>query len=259
MRVISPKFFAGVLMFGVLLCASSTANADALAITGFSFTNFQATPSAGTAQLTFTSAMARADAGILNGAQVQNISNSFPIAQASAAVPGVTASATANATTHSLSADTSAFIGGCTCNAGSAGITALNGTLILSGVEGPVDVTLSAFRTLLWQVQTDAFGRYAESGFFFDLFVNGNPIFSFQVEALHPITGPNLSSMLQGSDQISRIIRLQGNSTNTISARLTATSLVINEVPEPTTIVLLLSGLGFMGGVLKKRRKRVDQ
>lgn len=259
MRVKSPKFFAGLLMFGLLLCASSTAHADALAITGFTFTNFQFTPSAGTAQLTFTSAMARADAGILNGVQDQNISNTLPIAQASAAVPGVTASATANATTHSLSADTSAFIGGCTCNAGSAGIAILNGTLILSGVEGPVDVNISALRTLLWQVQTDEFGRYAESGFFFDLFVNGNPVFSLQVEALRPVTGPNQSSMSQGSEQISRIIRLQGNSTNTISARLTATSLVINEVPEPASVVLLVSGLGFMAGVLKKRRKRTEQ
>lgn len=259
MRVKSPKVFAGVLMFGLLLCASSTANADALAITGFSFTNFQFTPSAGTAQLTFTAAMARADAGILNGVQDQNISNTFPIAQASAVVPGVTAAATANAATHSLSAETTAFIGGCTCNAGSFGQAILTGTLVLSGAEGPVDVNISALRTLLWQVQTDEFGRYAESGFFFDLFVNGTPVFSLQVEALRPVLGPNQSSMQQAAEQISRTIRLQGGSTNTISARLSTTSLVINEVPEPASVVLLVSGLGFMAGVLKKRRKRVDQ
>lgn len=259
MRVKSPKVFAGVLILGLLFCASSTAYADALSITSFTFTNFQFTPSAGTAQLTFTSAMARADAGILNGAQNQNISNSFPIAQASAAVTGVTAAATANAATHSLTADTTAFIGGCTCNAGSFGQGILTGTLVLSGAEGPVDVSISALRTLLWQVQTDEFGRYAESGFFFDMFVNGTPVFSLQVEALHPVLGPNQSSMLQAAQQISRTITLQGGSTNTISARLSATSLVINEVPEPATVVLLLSGLGVMGGVLKKRRKQVDQ
>lgn len=256
MRVKLPSVFAGVLMFGLLLCASSTANADALAITGFSFTNFQFTPSAGTAQLTFTSAMARADAGILNGVQDQNISNSFPVAQASAAVNGVTASATANALTNSVSANTSAFIGGCTCNAGSFGQAILTGTLVLSGVEGPVDVNISALRTLLWQVQTDAFGRYAESGLFFDLFVNGTPVFSFQVEALHPLLGPNQSSMSQAAEQISRTIRLQGGSTNTISARLSATSLVINEVPEPASIVLLISGLGALTSILKKTRNQ---
>jgi hypothetical protein len=35
---------------------------------------------------------------------------------------------------------------------------------------------------------------------------------------------------------------------------------VINsEVPEPATIVMLVSGLGVMTGVLKKRRKKVAE
>lgn len=84
-------------------------------------------------------------------------------------------------------------------------------------------------------------------------------MFSLQVDALHPLLGPNLSSAQQlVVQQISRSITLQGNSTNTIGVRIGATSLVINEVPEPATVVLLISGLGVMGGVLKKRRKRAD-
>jgi hypothetical protein len=123
-----------------------------------------------------------------------------------------------------------------------------------------VNVNISALQTLLVQVNTDAFGQYAESGLFFDLFVNGTPVFSLQVDALHPVTGPNLSAMVQGSSQLSRSIVLQGGSTNAIVVRLSSTSLVINnEVPEPATIVMLFSGLGFMTGVLKKRRRRVDQ
>ncbi|HVF24009.1 MAG TPA: PEP-CTERM sorting domain-containing protein, partial [Pyrinomonadaceae bacterium] len=76
-------------------------------------------------------------------------------------------------------------------------------------------------------------------------------------EALHPLTGPNMGpSSVQGSSQISRVISLQGNSTNTILVRLSSTSLAINnEVPEPATIVMLVSGLGFMTGVLKKKPK----
>jgi hypothetical protein len=255
MRLKSPKVFAGVLMFGLLLCASSTAYADAFSLTSFSFNNIQFTPSAGTAQFTVTSVSARADAGINGGIQISNSSSSFPIAQASAVVNGMTAAATTNAATVSVGADTTAFLGGCTCSAGSFGQGLLNGTLVLSGAEGPVNVSISALRTIIWQVQTDAFGRYAESGTFMDVFVNGSPVFSLQVEALFPRTGPNQFSASQFSSVISRNITLQGGSTNSIFVRLSATSLVINEVPEPASIVLLVSGLGALTGVLQKRRK----
>lgn len=259
MRVKSLKGFVPVLLFGLLLGASSTAYADALSVTSFGFSNLQFTASAGTAQFTVSAASARADAGILGGTQISNTSNSFPIAQTSAAVNGISASAIANATTNSVSGTSTAFLGGCTCQGGSFAFATLTGTLVLSGAQGPVDVNISALRTLLWQVQTDAFGRYAESGLFMDVLVNGSIVFSLQVEALHPLLGPNQSSMLQASEQISRNITLQGGSENSIFVRLSATSLVINEVPEPASVILLVSGLGAMAGVLKKRRKRADQ
>lgn len=260
MRRKSLKVFAGVLMLGLLLGASSTAYADAFSLTSFSFSNLQFTASAGTAQFTLTGATARADVGFIGGPQISNTSNSFPIAQANAAVNGVTAAATANAATRSVSADTTASLTGCDCAAGSFGDATLSGTLVLSGADGPVDVNISALQTLLWHVQTDAFGQNAESGFFFDMFVNGARLFIFTVEALRPIDGPNQSSMVQVSNQLSRSITLQGGSTNTIFVRLSATSLAINnEVPEPATIVMLVSGLGVMTGVLKKRRKKTDE
>lgn len=256
MRVKSLKLFMGVLMLGLLLGASSTAYADAFAITSFSFSNLQFTASAGTAQFTVTAVTARADASNLPLTQTV-VSNSFPIAQASAAVNGATASATADATTRSLSANTTVSIGGCSCSAGSLGLATLTGTLVLSGAEGTVNVNISALETFLWQVQNDAFGQYAESGLNFDLFVNGNPVFSFQVDALHPV-GPNQFGMAQGSSQISRTINLQGGTENTIFIRLSTTSLGINEVPEPASVVLLISGFGLMTGLLKKRRKARD-
>lgn len=254
MRVKSFTIFVRVLVFGLLLGASSTAYADAVSITSFSFSNLQFTAATGTAQFTVTGTTARADAGINGGTQISNTSNDFPIAQASAAVNGVTATATANAVTRSVSADTTASTGNCNCAVGSFGQGTLTGTLVLSGVEGPVDVNISALQTLLWHVQTDEFGKYAESGLFFDMFVNGVPVFSLQVEALHPIIGPNGNSMVQAAQQISRSITLQGGTENSIVVRLSSTSLGINEVPEPATVVLLVSGLGFMAGVLKKRR-----
>jgi hypothetical protein len=252
MRVKSLKVFVRVVLSGLLLGAASTAYADAVSITSFSFTNLQFTPSAGTAQFTVTAAMARADAGNLLVTQ-SNISNDFPIAQASAAANGVTAAATADAATHSLFGDTTVNIGGCSCAAGSLALATLTGTLVLNGAEGPVEVNISALRTLLWQVQNDAFGQYAESGLNFDLFVNGAPVFSLQVDALHPVF-PNQFGMVQGSEQILRSITLQGGSNNSIFVRLSTTSLGINEVPEPASIVLLVSGLGFMNGVVKRRR-----
>lgn len=255
MRVKSLKVFIGVLMFGLLLGASSTAHADAISVTSFSFTNLQFTPSAGTAQFTVTDVSARADAG--NLPLTQSItSTTFPIAQANAAVPGATAAATANATTHSLSADTTVSIGGCSCAAGSFGQAILMGTLVLGGATGNVDVNISALQSFLWLVQNDQFGQYAESGLNFDFFVNGAPVFSLQVDALHPVF-QNGFGTVSGSGQISRTITLLGGSTNTIVARLSTTSLGINaEVPEPASVLLLVSGLGFMTGVLKKRRNR---
>ncbi|HEY0728434.1 MAG TPA: hypothetical protein VGD38_10215, partial [Pyrinomonadaceae bacterium] len=152
MRVKSPKLFAGALMLGLLFCASSTAYADAFSLTTFSFNNVQFTPSAGSAQFTASSTLARADAGINGGISISNSSTSFPFAQATALVNGMTASAIADANTNSVSGTTTAFLGGCTCQGGAAAITMLNGTLVLSGAEGPVDVSISALRSFVWQV-----------------------------------------------------------------------------------------------------------
>ena len=113
---------------------------------------------------------------------------------------------------------------------------------------------------MMYEVQTDAFGRYAESSLLMDVLVNGSIVFSLQVETLHPLTGPNLhtaqSLLVQ---QISRNITLQGNSTNSIGVRISAGSLVINEVPEPASLVLLVSGLGALTGILRKRRKTAGE
>src|SRR5687767_4826562 len=105
MRGKSIKVFVRVLVFGLLLGASSTAAyADAFSLTSFTVTNLQFTASTGTAQFTLTGAMARTEA--TNLAQTQSIiSTNFPIAQSSAAVNGASASATANAATHSVSGE----------------------------------------------------------------------------------------------------------------------------------------------------------
>jgi hypothetical protein len=258
MRVRSLKVFVRVLVFGLVLGASSTAYADVVAITSFSVSNLQFNPATGTAVFTPTGASARANASNSLGQSQNNVTNTFPFAQTSAAVPFASAFASANAANSSLTGITLAMVGGCSCTAASFSISTLTGTLVIAGGEGNVDVTISGLVTMLRDVQTDQFGVLAESEVLFDIFVNGVSVFS--VESLIPLSGPNKSALVEGTNQLSRTIPLQFGAENTISVRLSPRSLAVaNEVPEPATIVLLVSGVGGMAGVLKKRRKTTDR
>ena len=60
MRVKSLRVFVPVLLLGLLLGASSTANADTVVLSSFSLGNLQFNPATGTAVLTPTGASARA-------------------------------------------------------------------------------------------------------------------------------------------------------------------------------------------------------
>ena len=252
MRVTSRKVF--VLVFGLLLGASSTAYADTIVITSFDVSNLQFTAATGTAVFTPTGTSARGNASNSLGQTQDNVTNTFPFAQTGAAVPFTTAFASANATTNSVTGITFVMLGGCSCTASSFSISNLTGTLVITGAEGNVNVTISGLVSLLRDVETDQFGVLAESEVLFDIFVNGVSV--FQTESLIPLSGPNLRALVEGSNQLSRTIALQSGVENTINVRLfTGAVAVANEVPEPATVVLLVSGLGFMTGVLKKKTK----
>jgi len=253
MGITSLRVFVRIVVFGLLLGASSTAYADALSITSFSLNNLQFTAATGTAQFTVTGATARADAGNSFGQSVSNIDNTFPLAGAVANVNFASSNASANATTVSMSGSSSANVSGCSCSAGSAAIMFLSGTLVVTGTEGMVNVDISGLRTLMFHAQTDQFGKYAETAITFDILVNGSVVFSVQIDHLISV-GPNGLADVQATSPIAGTITLQSGVENTILIRAAPSSLVINEVPEPATIVLLVSGLGFMTGVLKKRR-----
>jgi hypothetical protein len=253
MTVTTPRVFVPVLVFGLLLGAASTANADAISFISVNVSNIQFTPAAGTATLTLTGASARAQAGNTLGEDQTILSNTFPSAQSAVAVTFASASAIANATNASVSGVAQANVSGCSCAAGSLSQSILTGTLVVLGGEGNVNVTASGLFEGLTHLETDAFGRYAEIDWLFDLTVNGVPVFS--IDFINTRTGPNQLALTQFSNQMSRVFTVQYGAVNNISIRLTPSALSINEVPEPASVVLLISGLGFMSGVIRKRRK----
>jgi hypothetical protein len=253
MRVKSLKVFVRILMFGLVLGASSTAYADAVAIASISFTNLQFTPTAGTALFAPTGATARAQAANSLGENVMNSSNTVPNATANATVTFANASATANTTNRTLNSASLSSVGACTCIASSIGEATLTGTLVVVGGTGNVDVTISGLIAALGQATTTQSGLLAEAEVLFNLTVNGVSVFS--TEFVTGVIGPNQTVQVPLSQQLAQVITVQFGAVNTIGISVSSRTLAINEIPEPATMILLVSGLGFMTGVLKKRRK----
>src|SRR5687768_1406549 len=257
MRVNSLKVIIRVLVLGVVLGAASTTYADALVISSLSMSNFQFTPATGTAQFTITSMTARTSADNTLGENTQNISNAFPIAQSTATVTFASAVGTTNATTNSLSGSTSANVSGCSCSASSFSVSTFTGTLVIVGAEGMVDVNISALAEHLRHVELDQFGVFGESEVLFDLFVNGSPVFSFQIDLLSPTVGRNRFLDLPGSQPMSGTVSLQAGVDDPISARVSTRSWAVNAVAERAAVALLVSVLGFRDGVLNRGRQSV--
>ena len=256
MRVKSLKVFVAVLVFGLLLGASSTARADTVVITSFSFGNVQFNPATGTSVFTPTGASSRALATNSLG-QTQDITtNTFPVSQTTAVVTFANASGSASATNLTANATSFVSVGGCACSASSFGQGIFTGTLVILGGEGNVDVTFSIMPFATGTITTDQFGVRGQAEAFFNLLLNGRSVLS-QDQMLREVVGPNQTGSFQlGPVQMSRVLSLQFGVVNTIELRMgTVAFAEVNEVPEPATVALLISGLGFMGGVLKKRRK----
>jgi hypothetical protein len=253
-RVTSLKVCVRVLAFGLLLGASSTAYADAVAISSISFSNLQFTPVTGTAVFTPTGATTRAQAMNSLG-EIQNVvSTTVPLAQATAAVTFASATGMASTTT---SGATLVSVGGCTCTASSFVLNIFTGTLVIVGGQGNVDVTLSGLISAIGQVSTDELGLFAHAESFFNISVNGVPVFSND-ELLIEVEGPSRTGQFQlVPHELSRVITLPFDAVNTIGISFTTASAGVNanEIPEPASVVLLVPGLGFMIGLLKKKRK----
>lgn len=250
----SLKVFVSVLLFGLLFGASATANADTVVITSFSFGNLQFTPASGTAVFTPTGASARANPQNSLGENQNIVSNTFPVAQSTATVTFASASATGNATNSTVTGNTSVSLGACSCTVSSFGQATFNGTLVITGGEGNVDVTISFVPSAMGQVTTDQLGVFAETSVTFQVLLNGVAVFS-QDELLREVNGPNQTGGFQLlAHEVSKTFSLPFGAVNTFEVRFNASSAATSEVPEPMTVVALRSGLAFMTGVLRKRR-----
>jgi len=261
MRVKSPKVLVRVLLFGLLLGASSSAYADTVVITSFNFSNVQFNPATGTAVFTPTGAGTRSLATNSLGENQDISSNTFPVSQTTAVVTFANASGSASATNLTANATSFVSVGGCTCSASSFGLAVFSGTLVILGGEGNVDVTFSMMPFATGQVMTDQFGASAEAEVFWNFLLNGVSVLSND-QMLIGVNGPNQTGQFQlGPGAVSRTFSLQFGAVNTIELRIGANGFAneVNAVPEPASMLLLVSGLGFMAGVLKKRLKTVER
>jgi len=248
----SPKLFVQILLVGLLLGVSSTAYADAISVSAVTFSNLQITPATGTVVFTPTASSTVALAGNSLGQTAPVMSNTFPIAQSNTAVTFASSSAVANANTFSASANSLLDLTGCTCIGSSAGQGNLSGTFVITGGEGNVNVNISALFTTMSSVMTDLNGLTAQSQVITTLRIDGVAI--FDVTNIFNVTN-NASDQQSRIHQISEAVTLAFNVPHTISIHIHAGSFAEHQVPEPATAVLLVSGLGFGAGFLRRRKK----
>ena len=248
-----------VLLLALLLGASSSANADALSITSVSFSNFQIVPSSGTIVFTLprTQALARATNSLGQESLELVVSESPTIVQqASASVTFANASAVGNPVNLSGSENSNATLSGCNCEAFAVGQTVLQRSFMITGGTGNVDVTFSALLVTMQTLMTDEFGVLASSNVLEAVHLGSNSLFPFFSTTIQ--IGPNSLRTSNLEQQLSQTVTLQFNTVYRIDINLSANSTVVNqspaEIPEPATAVLLVSGLGFMAGFVKKRR-----
>ena len=250
-----------VLLLGLLLITSSSAYADALSITSVSFSNFQIVPSSGTIvfSLPRTQALARAT-NSLGQESLELVESESPIAVqlANASVTFANGFAIADPLNFIGSQNSNAMLSGCNCAAFGVGQTVLQKTFVITGGTGNVDVTFSAVLLTMQTVMTDEFGTLAESNVLAAIHLGSTDIFAPVFSTL--VIGPNDSRVSNLEQQLSQILTLQFNTEYRLDITLSANSSVVNqspaEVPEPATAVLLVSGLGFMTGFVKKYRTR---
>ena len=254
MRSTSLRILARTLLIGMFLIIPSSVYADAFSLSVVNFENVQVTSTAGT--LTFGTWQATAfstAAHNLGGLteQTNTATSNGGHASTTTTVTLASAAGVANGLDPSVNASSRVDVQDCVCSASSIGRGTLFNTFTVTGVDGTVDVNISGFLDSLQIVSTDAFGLAAQSQILLSVVVDSIPVFSMQFPLL--ATGPNSMDLLQTIQQLAGSITVQANTQHTISISVQAASSGTDAVPEPATAVLLLSGLGFMSGLIRKR------
>ncbi len=259
MRRKSSKTFVQILLFVLLLGTSATAYADAIAITSGSLSNIQIVPTSGTVVFT-TPSSTEAVAVVSDGFDDSSNRMESPTrSEASLNLGFANAAAVSDLTNFSLSANSSVILSGCRCQFEAEGQAFLSQSFMITGGSGNVAVNLSALLSSMQSVMTDQFSLFAASSVIFNLQVlnasDFSPVHNFSFRNRFSVLPPNNSSIMEFERQLAEAFTLQFGTEYSLRGSLFANSEAAqSEIPEPASVVLLVSGLGFMAGFVKKRR-----
>ena len=181
-----------------------------------------------------------------------NVTSSPTRSELSSNITFASASGVADFPNGFLSTNGNVMLGCSNCTGRAEAGASFHEQFMITGGTGSVNVTLSALLQTVQNVVTDQFSLSAESDIFIDVQVNRVNIFS--VDSRLSI-GPNNSATIEMQRQLSQVLTLQFGQTNLFEVFVRVDSRAAQgEIPEPATVVLLVSGLASMAGFVKKRR-----
>jgi hypothetical protein len=258
----SLRTFVQILLLGLLLGTTSSVYADAISISSGSVTNVQIVPTFGTVVFTAQSTPATAAGAVLTDGfdGPSNRSQSPTRSEASITNGLASAGAVSDFTSMSFSANSSVILSDCRCQWEAEGQSFLGKSFMIVGGSGNVDVNISALLVSMQSLTTDQFSFFAASDVLIGLQVsdpsNSSVVHTFSFASRHSIRPPTDSMTVEIQRQLSEAVTLLFNKEYILRISIFANSRAgQNEIPEPATVVLLVSGLGFMGGFVKKWRR----